>query len=270
MCFRLIQLLFAFGKFLALTPSKIDGNKESYSLKTYRILFFSILMSIQATLIISASRSTWDPVILASFVCLHSMAQTFNILIIIITIFFKRDLWRQLFQSLKSAKVPTTKKVKKISSRLYLLGIVSACFAFEILYYCVLSDFMDLGQLLENELPKSIYFFLFFYYSIMIYSVLKIFLSKYKKICLWLMFHNKRKNINCIFSIKKIAKSMYILKASVDIFNSLFGWPLLVIIAYSVVKFISVSVLIVRQSINNKFDSTIVPNFVRLVQTFVR
>lgn len=269
MSFKLIQLLFTFGKFLALTPSKLDLCKESQLFKIYRCLYILSIFILQWTLPVYASLTIFDPVILTTFICLHSMAQLFNIFIMILPMFNKRSLWWQLFHTLKSVKIP--KKIdKKIYYRLYFTGIFSMFFMLEILYYYIRSSSTTLGALFKNELPKSTYFFTFFYYNIVIYSILKIILSKYKKICVSLVYYSKEKrNDVSIYLIKKVAESMNNLKSSVNIFNSLFGKPLLIIISYSTIKIISVSVVIIRQSANFKFDHTLIPNFVRLFQILV-
>jgi hypothetical protein len=225
---EVIDIIFAFGKFAALTPSSTNNRNPHCLQKLYEICVY--LLYVVGFLAFSYVNYpeyqilTSIQYVLAILGDLNQFFYVFYILIVLMRM--RRSRWFRLIKSLAGVK-PAPKNIP-----LKLIFVVS-----QLVYYCLSSfgiyaDFhhggltvavLNLGEFYQHYAQ--------FFYIVSTSIVLILLLVRYEGLSETLSHLIKaRSQLNSklvVEIVKKIKNSIFTLKDGVEVFNDIFGWSIL-------------------------------------------
>ncbi|XP_068901861.1 uncharacterized protein [Tenebrio molitor] len=225
---EVIDIIFTFGKFVALTPSSTNNRNPHCLQKLYEICVY--LLYVVGFLAFSYVNYpeyqilTSIQYVLAILGDLNQFFYVFYILIVLMRM--RRSRWFRLIKSLAGVK-PAPKKIP-----LKLIFVVS-----QLVYYCLTSfgvyaDFhhggltvavLNLGEFYQHYAQ--------FFYIVSTSIVLILLLARYEGLSETLSHLIKaRSQLNSklvVEIVKKIKNSIFTLKDGVEVFNDIFGWSIL-------------------------------------------
>jgi gustatory receptor len=240
--FQLLKVVFAVGKFLALTPAFIGPNLKIATTKTYPILLLSSL-TIAVPISLFWRQSYYQNFIhikLTISFLMDISLYLFNFVTIAGVPFLKRNKWQELldnlekFQKIVSASTInwTLHSIGCIMVNLIFLGTKFSNFY---IFYKIVGD-----EYLQHYLVEIIQTYMLFYYYHVLYSVIKLIRSYYKHVRLLLeenLSYSHQVGTNLterdLNLLNKAAYLLGLLRSTVEVFNDLFGWPILLMILYT-------------------------------------
>jgi hypothetical protein len=253
---EIIEAIFTVGKFTALTPSSTKNHNPHWWQRLYEITVF-IVYVVSFVLTAFGNNSVGATLTSIQFVLiiLYELAQFINIFYILIVMMrVRRNLWFRLIESLGG--------VESGSPRIPLKLI----FAMSQFIYCCLITLRMYTGLQQAGFPRAILGavtcyqqYTQFFYVVFTLILLVLLLSRYEHLRETLsqvtkarsQLHSKQ----IVDIVKKLKNSIFTLKEGVEIFNDIFGWPIL----FTIVNGSSRS-LIYLDVIIKKIDRSMVGN----------
>ncbi|RZC42336.1 7tm 7 domain containing protein [Asbolus verrucosus] len=221
----MLDCLFKIGRILALTPSTVNHTTPSLFRKAYQFLIFTIYTAclILTKIYIKEYYMRYMSPYKVLLICLNINYYVYNFYVLVIVMVTKRQLWMRLLVNLKNIDC----QIKQGSFKLIL---ILAHVAFFIVTSAGIYLYLIVFGLTYTELNIIDCFenYSLFFYVICTCITLYLILSRYKHQILLL----QKKRIN----IKQIKRNMLTLKESVNNFNDIFGWIILLNIFYCAIK----------------------------------
>ncbi|XP_068901868.1 putative gustatory receptor 39b [Tenebrio molitor] len=225
---EVIDIIFTYGKFTALTPSSRNNHKPHCLQKLYEICLYLLyvvgfIASIYINYCVYQVLTTVQ--IVLGIVCdLNQFCYVFYILIVMMRL--RRSRWLRLIKSLAAVKSAPKKiplKVIFVASQL-----VYTCLASVGIYGSIEHANLDLAGLNIGEFYQN---YAQFFYLVFTSILLILLLSRYEHISETLsqliktrsQLHSKQ----VVEVLKKIKNSVFTLKEGVEFFNDIFGWSIL-------------------------------------------
>lgn len=138
---------------------------------------------------------------------------------ILIGIYYNKDQWSTLVSNLKVLESVSTKTKHSLLVTFFLTNIL---FCFINFYIVVLWSLVLKSTYYKCFGFETFQQYIKFFYNFIIYVILKMITLRYRFIKQLLFNHPKNTQV-----LKKCTYSVYLLKQTADIFNKLFGWPIL-------------------------------------------
>ncbi|RZC43224.1 7tm 7 domain containing protein [Asbolus verrucosus] len=241
MGFKLLQLIFNIGRFLALTPSSTKTQYEPIWQKIYILVFFILITS---TRIYSAcfNNSYKDQHYVKNIIFYASelILDAFNIYTMIVLNFWKKRQWYQFLNNLKIVE-----KGAVVETHTNRVGYVSF-FMIHLIYIVI-----DVYYIYKNFVRMELHYFvvivaeygqqfLNYFYNFLLYTLANMLLMKYRQLTYLLTDYQKNKapletsKIISLMSTKKIGQNICLLRETIDIFNDMFGWTIAFVISSTV------------------------------------
>jgi gustatory receptor len=240
--FRLLKLIFSIGKLFAITPSITGPDLKIATTKIHSVLVLSGL-TIAVPFALAYKQSYYHDLIhikLAVTVLMDVSLYLFNLITIAGVPFWKRQQWESLLGNLQKIKSGVLAGGTSLTS--YYIGYFVAN-----LVFCVatVSDFYIWYQIVGYEyfqqyLVETVQVYMLFYYYFVLFAFIKMLRGYYTNLRLLLeeKFANCHhigttftgKNLNFLPNIEHLLAH---LRDTVDLFNDLFGWPILLMIVYT-------------------------------------
>jgi gustatory receptor len=240
--FHFLKLIFFFGKFLAITPSLTGPNLKSHSTKIYPVVIVSSL-TIGVPVVLFYRRLDYQDLIhikLASTVLMDVSLYIFNFVTIAGVPFWNRNQWGKIVNNLRKIEARLPLGTTNVIPYYFAYFVVNATF-----WFAAITDFYIWYQIegcgyFQQYLLEAIQTYMLFYYYIVVYIFTKMLAGYYAKLCL--LFEKKiacchhlgttfaGKNLNFLSNIEQLLR---LLRDTVDLFNDLFGWPILLMIVYT-------------------------------------
>ncbi|CAH1380251.1 unnamed protein product [Tenebrio molitor] len=225
---EIIEAIFTVGKFTALTPSSTKNHNPHWWQKLYEVSVF-IIYVVSFVLTAFGNNSVRATLTSIQFVLiiLYELAQFINIFYILIVMMrVRRSLWFRLIECLDG--------VESGSPRIPLKLI----FAMSQLIYCCLITLRMYTGLQQADFPRAILGavtcyqqYTQFFYVVFTLILLVLLLARYEHLreTLWQVtkarsqLHSKQ----IVDIVRKLKNNIFTLKEGVEIFNDIFGWPIL-------------------------------------------
>lgn len=222
MSLTLLKTLFKIGKFLAITPHNFKKPTIFEIFFGFCVISFHTATSIISTIYRIPDYSHYIHIRLTIHVILTTSMYLFSIVVICIGV-LQRQKWYRLFKILKltqNSPEKTTYFSLIFSNLIFLLmsAYINVCFT-------QVTGPKFLGKHLVTFPQLYVQFFTTF----LIYTILKIVKMRYKVLGKIL---KKYKRGNKII-LKKVCYDYIFLKETVEIFNEIFGWPILLLTIHS-------------------------------------
>ncbi|RZC33576.1 7tm 7 domain containing protein, partial [Asbolus verrucosus] len=199
----------------------------------------------------------------------------FNCTIIVVAVFWKRKQWYRLLRNLKMTESRNTdrSKVPYWTSFVVTHVIFWMITVYDTYAWVDIMGFEFFKQY-SVEIFQSYFLFL---YQFLLYVITKLVLLRYRKLVALLMpqFHYSaelRQSVsttdNFLLSIKNFENKFCLLKEIVEVFNDVFGWPILLIIIYTGLQLLNyIDELSDRRFQESEFDEAVVSNVSFLLLT---
>lgn len=246
MGFKTVELIFKMGKFLAVTPSSTNTKNESFSQQIYIlcVFVFFVLASI-SSLIENNFFKEDNPMKFTMAYIVETVLDGFNFYTMITLNFSKRSLWFDLFRNLSKKIKVESSGGKKLSGKISFF--VSNAIYGVFLSYCSCLWFTHIQwSFFARYGLRELQIYVQFFFKLLTNEILKMFLVRYKRLNSLLKTHlsyrRRLKNISKTIPLKLIRQTvthMIFLRTTQEMFNDLFGWPLLLIVAYTTVQFLN-------------------------------
>jgi gustatory receptor len=235
-----LQSLLRVGEILAITPS-LTTTKKTFTKKCYDVAVLTVF-----TVGLSYSlynRTSFYPrlnIFKLIIRVLQDLCLCMLSYYILVGVHFRKKEWSHLISNLKSVQT---------SKRTYTRSVIVAHLVYcpIILYTSWLWFRILKAAYFKNFIIELSQFYMSFFYNILIVVVLKMILSRYDHIKGMLTKQNEKL---CV--LKQCKCDIYRLKESVDVFNDIFGWPLFLIISYSVLRILYSFEAILRDSVSSR------------------
>ncbi|RZC33860.1 7tm 7 and/or Lig chan domain containing protein, partial [Asbolus verrucosus] len=225
---KTLKLIFFVGRFLAITPSFIDCPPENFLRKVYST-FLCVLLTAGAAISIYNRRfqySHYNYIKLTIKLLMDASLHTFNCYTMI-AVFSNRLKWWKLMKKLKISPKSRTP---------WYMGFVLTHTVYWINEISLTYVWTKFGTtaLVKQYLIEIVQQYSKFLYSFLIYTTLKIILFQYETVSneIEYLTRNLDKS-NFLFFLTKHQISLIGLKETVELFNNIFGWPILIIIVYA-------------------------------------
>lgn len=224
---KLFSLILRIGSFLAITPSTITYKRQNIYQKIWAVFIVIGLTVIAVHWFISRIwyYKTFIHIKLVMRTLRHLIKYFFCCYTIFGVCYFNRKYWFKLIDKLQVDLLFNR-------SRFFYLEFVLANLIFWIimLYSGYVYYYVAYLTIFKTVIVDLWEWYCMFFYNFLIYAILKMILHKYKEL-------NKSLKHQVIV-LKKVEFILYNLQDVVDIFNKLFGWPLLFIIFYASLLFL--------------------------------
>jgi hypothetical protein len=225
---EVIDIIFTYGKFTALTPSSRNNHKPHCLQKLYEICLYLLyvvgfIASIYNNSCVYQVLTTVQ--IVLGIVCdLNQFCYVFYILIVMMRL--RRSRWLRLIKSLAAVKSAPKKiplKVIFVASQLVYICLASVGIYASIDHANVTLAGLNIGEFYQNYAQ--------FFYVVFTSILLILLLSRYEHVTETLsqliktrsQLHSKQ----VVEVLKKIKNSVFTLKEGVEFFNDTFGWSIL-------------------------------------------
>jgi hypothetical protein len=234
----LLETFFKLGNFLCVTPPTSNCKKTSESSR--RKMWASILIVLYTTgNIYSIMCKNWyrhySFVIMIIHLFSNGTLYIFNLYVIICFTFRKRDKWNKLILSLQSTAEIIQMDNDETSKRRYYRNLlfchlVYIAFTSYIIYFWYQQLSLDY---FKQHTMRQVENYIQFFYSCFLCTILQMLLNRYRFI------HLQLKKFLSQDLLKRVGLAMLFQKKSVDIFNSLLGWPIALMIVHTVFQSLS-------------------------------
>jgi gustatory receptor len=232
---EVIDMIFTFGKFVALTPSSTNNHNPHCLQKLYEICVY--LLYIVGFIASAYAKSpvyqalTSVQFVLAALRDLNQFCFIFYILIVMMRL--KRSRWLRLIKSVAGVKSAP----KKIP--LKLIFVASQLVYFSLTTFGVYTYIADAGLTVAAFYIGEFYqHYAQFFYVVFTTILLILLLSRYERLSETLsQLIRARSQLNSkqvVDILQKIKNSVFTLKEGVEVFNDIFGWSILFTIFYCV------------------------------------
>lgn len=244
MSFKLLSLVYKVGSVFAVTPISIEyEDSMSWSEKLYKIFVFG-LVTVAAVITLTSRTIFADYHYARIIVCLVTEINMYGMCLytIIILNFFKRKSLRNLIRNLKMMS-----KYKKVDEKLkvpFYFGFVSInvihlslhCYIFVIHYK------IEKMSYIKKFILSHYQVYVDFLIKCMLCVITKIILLHYIQLRHFLkqQLSNVPKDKIPLKAIKTVQYKMFFLQNNLQIYNELFGWPLLFILLTAVVELLNI------------------------------
>ncbi|KAJ3617721.1 hypothetical protein MTP99_006816 [Tenebrio molitor] len=227
-----IKTIFSFGSLLALTPPKIENVTISTPRKLYIIAVF-LFYSVWSIVIFISRKSHYSRLALIPSVLqilLEVDLLTYGFYTLIVVGLMKRNQWSLLIRNLERVECEVNNK-----KSLYWIFFVSNAIYFGMIAFTfyVWVDVLGL-KFLKFYCVESLQVYSQFFYIILGCLILKMILSRYKyqKFLLNRHLTLARKQLSNLILLK-VKRNLLVLKETVDHFNDIFGWAILLNIFFA-------------------------------------
>jgi hypothetical protein len=228
MSFRLLKYLFKVGKFLAITPSSLTIAKATLKEKIYGSSMIGLYtVALVVSLIYRVPQySRYIHIKLTIHVILDIMLYTFCVQAIMVAL-LKRHLWYKLIRNLKITRD------NKFPEKNYFPAFIlwNAFFwAINIYLTCIFGKLIGV-EFFKQYSVDSLQVYVQFITNYLTYAVLKMLELRYKSVrymlgCLVRLAKKLEANsVNT--SLRRVKRNFLLLRETVDIFNDVFGWSIL-------------------------------------------
>jgi hypothetical protein len=262
MALQVLSFVFKLGKMLALTPSSLTIKPESVISKLYNVLILSLLTG-GVFVEISEKNFYSELIFVKKVVCIFGdlIIYILNFYSIIVLGLAKKKSWKDLMENLESTEYLVRIQNRKRDRIWYCLGIgLANLYYFASISYMVYVRYKSMGWRYLNHVQG----YLDLYQKLIQWVIIKMVLARYKGLKSLLSAY-KQKNQNRQFSndLKRFEYIMSQLKTTVDVFNELFGWPLLLMIASTIIQVLNTIDFIIfyHNERLEPFDSFLVNTF---------
>ncbi|RZC34652.1 hypothetical protein BDFB_009047 [Asbolus verrucosus] len=252
MSFKLLELIFQIGKFLAITPSTIKVKNVTTVEKWHAI--FMLAFYTVAVLISCIYRASSYRAFIHIRLTIHVMLDTTLYMFSICTILtaFRRRQWYRLMKNLRNVR-----SFRNNSEQSHYRSFV----VLNLIYWVVISY---LGWIFYGTMGMEFFkqygieylqIYTQFLISFLMYAILKMLKKRYHSV--------KNSLLMKKFEVSLIKYDIRVLKECVDIFNRIFGWPFLMNIVYA-----SLQILIYLSNIfliSSKFKLTLVISNINVI-----
>jgi hypothetical protein len=262
MALQVLSFVFKLGKMLALTPSSLTMNPETVISKLYNVLILSLLTG-GVFVEISEKNFYSELIFVKKVVCIFGdlIIYILNFYSIIVLGLAKKKSWKDLMENLESTEYLVRIQNRKRDRIWYCLGIgLANLYYFASISYMVYVRYKSMGWRYLNHVQG----YLDLYQKLIQWVIIKMVLARYKGLKSLLSAY-KQKNQNRQFStdLKRFEYIMSQLKTTVDVFNELFGWPLLLMIASTIIQVLNTIDFIIfyHNERLEPFDSFLVNTF---------
>ncbi|KAJ3620278.1 hypothetical protein MTP99_004243 [Tenebrio molitor] len=225
---EIVETVFTFGKFAALSPSSTKNHNPDWFQKLYEILVFVVyVVGFVVTSYINKQQYqflTSMQLVLAIFTDLNQFCHVFYILIVMMR--FRRSLWFRLIETLATVKSTSQKYPFK------LIFVVLQLVYFFLCFCGVYSGVQYAGlSFVSYSVLQWYQHYIQFFYLVVTSAVLILILSKYEKLSETLSqiikTNSQLRSRQLTEILKKIRNHIFTLKEVVEIFNEIFGWMIL-------------------------------------------
>lgn len=230
MSLKELNLVFRCSRVLALTPSKIEPTQILFPSRIYAFLWIVLLttaVSISATYKHSYYK-TYTSIQLMVQISIDTFLFVVNISTIV-SVQKKKQQWIKLINCLKA-----TNEKQEIKKRFWFLPfLLTNATYISIQSYNIFTWTSILGlEFVKGYAVEIFQFYAHFIVYFLIYAILNMLLQRYKDVYSNLseLLNVQNRDYN-FFVLKKIEHYVCILDDCVDIFNDIFGWLILEIIA---------------------------------------
>jgi hypothetical protein len=227
-----IKTIFSFGSLLALTPPKIENVTISTPRKLYIIAVF-LFYSVWSIVIFISRKSHYSRLALIPSVLqilLEVDLLTYGFYTLIVVGLMKRKQWSLLIRNLERVECEVNNK-----KSLYWIFFVSNAIYFGMIAFTfyVWVDVLGL-KFLKFYCVESLQVYSQFFYIVLGCLILKMIQSRYKyqKFLLNRHLTLARKQLSNLILLK-VKRNLLVLKETVDHFNDIFGWPILLNIFFA-------------------------------------
>ncbi|KAJ3647511.1 hypothetical protein Zmor_019385 [Zophobas morio] len=237
MSFKLLKMVFKVGNILAITPSYDSAKTESSFDKIYNYCMMAV---ITGGLAISVRYRVPDysnfPFMKAVVqVLLDSSLYVLNMYSILAAL-RKKPQWYKLLKNLKTVQTTLTNENLHCSS----FVVLNAIFCTYQVYMTWVVTYHIGSNFYKQFAIEYLQFYHHFVVNYLLFAFLKMLLERYQSVCKNLTNHlqlvkklEKNGQKYTLLQLKKIKYDVCLLKESVDIVNSIFGWPILLIVAFT-------------------------------------
>jgi gustatory receptor len=246
---EIVETVFTFGKFAALSPSSTKNHNPHWFQKLYEILVFVVyVVGFVVTSYINKQQYqflTSMQLVLAIFTDLNQFCHVFYILIVMMR--FRRSLWFRLIETLATVKSTSQKYPFK------LIFVVLQLVYFFLCFCGVYSGVQYAGlSFVSYSVLQWYQHYIQFFYLVVTSAVLILILSKYQSLSETLsqvIKTNSQLRSRVLTQIlKKIRNNIFTLKEVVEIFNEIFGWMILFNIFCCVSKSLNFLDILIKMS----------------------
>jgi hypothetical protein len=254
----IIETIFAFGKFAALTPSSTKNQKPHWLQKLYEICLYVVYAVGFVTYVMYVNQSELFK--LTSMQLVLAILSDMNLFfyisyILVVMLRLRRGRWFKLVETLSGVR----SSPPRIS-----FGVILA--TSQIVYCCLISMGLYAGirtvglSHIASSLVQCYQFYAVIFYSVFTSIVLMLLLLRYEhlnesivKITKVATQHQYKQVAEVL---KEARRCVFLLKDSVEIFNDIFGWIILCSIFCVVTNTLVYVDVIIKQSSFFSFSST--------------
>ncbi|KAJ3617719.1 hypothetical protein MTP99_006814 [Tenebrio molitor] len=227
-----IKTIFSFGSLLALTPPKIENVTTSMPRKLYIMAMFVFYCICSIVIFISRkshySRLALIPSVLR--ILLEVDLLTYGFYTVIVVGLMKRKQWSLLIRNLERVECEVNNKIS-----LYWIFFVSNAiyFAMNVYTFYVWIDVIGV-KFIKGYCVESLQVYSQFFNTVLACVILKMIQSRYKyqKFLLNRHLTLARKQLSNLILLK-VKRNLLVLKETVDHFNDIFGWAILLNIFFA-------------------------------------
>ncbi|RZC41410.1 7tm 7 domain containing protein, partial [Asbolus verrucosus] len=251
MSFKLLKVMFTVGKFLVITPSRIEMGEDAFPRKAHVFLMIGLVTAglLASSIYRGPYYMEYIPMKMATQILLDASLYMLNIYSILTTI-RKKPQWCRLIKNLKK-----TQNISIGETQNYWWFALANAIFWVIQFYesFIFTKMMGVGFYAQYGVEYvQLYLQFFIYFLLQVF--LKMFKSRYQSITktlsdeLYLMVQLQRRPLvregHSLTYLNKIKHNICVLKETVDTFNDIFGWPIVFIITFT-----SLQVLIYLQGL---------------------
>ncbi|XP_044255389.1 uncharacterized protein LOC123005621 [Tribolium madens] len=240
---KLLTLLLNGGTYLAIIPPLKKQN-----LCVYKFYVFAMSAFIITGVIITSYIQNFysDFVLIKQVVWLveDTFLISLNLYVVNILGLRKRKQWKDLIECLKATENLIFVKLNKRKFPYYLEFIIANLVHFSLATYEYIFWARSVGILfLKQHFIRYLQMYLNFYCIFLLCVVTNMILARYKGLKAIIMTqcksHTHLNNNSVLNFTSKIEKNMFFLKKTVDVYNTMFGWTLFLIISLTTVQILN-------------------------------
>jgi hypothetical protein len=241
MVVKILNTLFTIGNFLALTPSSLENRTPTFRQKFYLLIAF-LFYGVGAMYCTYQRRTLYNS--LSAIALILRLLTDFtlyghNCYGVVMLMFFKRNQWFALADKLRQVDAAD-------SDRHYYFVFVLAHLTYAVCLIVLTYTWIEMLRLqfLRMFLVEYFQMYSLFFYLVLGHTILIAILKRYRRQKLLIQRSKKRIHKQVL---KKIKCNLLLLKETVNVFNDIFGWQILLSIMYIVLR----SLLFFEMSLNN-------------------
>jgi hypothetical protein len=227
-----VETIFSFGKLLGLTPSTTKNLTVSTPRKIYIISIF-LFCSVCSTILLVQQVSRYSNLTLihsALEILLQVVLFAHSFYILIVSGLLKQRQWSQLLRNLQRVECePSNKKSLHL-----IFFLPNAAYAVTIVFvFYAWIKIVGGAKLFKMHTLESLQAYSQSFYNVLACVVLQMILSRYKNQYFLLNQHfaPTRKQLSKVVLLK-VKRNLLVLRETVDLFNDIFGWTILLSIFF--------------------------------------